>query len=60
MLDSVTITKSDFQEGKLSALRVLYESFSEMEIKAIKAISTRDLLQVIRTLILNLERRDTS
>ena len=60
MGETLVITKSDFQEGKLSALRILHESFSEMEIKAIKAISTRDLLQVIRTLILNLERRDTS
>ena len=60
MLDSETITKSDFQEGKLSALRILFESFSEMEIKSIKAISTRDLLQLIRTLILNIERSDTS
>ena len=57
MLDSVTITKSDFQEGKLSALHILFEEYLELQIKGVKVLSIDELLQTIRTLILNLEKQ---
>ena len=50
----------DFRDGKVTALRILYESYLEMEIRGVKFLSVREFLQTIRTLILNLERSDTS
>jgi len=54
------VPDTDFIDGKLSALQILYESYLEMEIKGVKVLSVKELLQTIRTLILNLERRDLS
>ena len=54
------VTDSDFTTGKLTALHILLESYQEMEIKGVRFLSIEELLQTIRTLILNLERSDLS
>jgi len=50
---------TDFIDGKRSALQILYESYQELEIKGVRFLSIGELLQTIRTLVLNLERSDT-
>ena len=52
-----TVQDNEFLEGKLSALHILFESFQEMEIKGVKVLSVRELLQTIKTLVLNLEEK---
>jgi len=54
------VPDTEFIDGKLSALQILHESYLELEIKGVQFLSVRELLQTIRTLILNLERSDTS
>jgi len=51
-----------FLEGKLTALRILYQEYLEAQLLGVKFLSVEELLQVIRTLILNLEesRREIS
>ena len=51
------IVPDDFLEGKLSALHILFETYLELEIKGVKVLSIEELLQTIRTLILNLEKQ---
>jgi len=51
---------TDFIDGKRSALHILFESYLELQIKGVHYLSIEELLQTIRTLILNLERSDLS
>jgi hypothetical protein len=44
-----------YLEGKLDALRILYQEYLEAQIRGVKVVPTNELLAVIRTLILNLE-----
>ena len=56
-LPSTQIPDSDFLEGKLSALHILFETYLDLQIKGVKVLSIEELLQTIRTLILNLEKQ---
>jgi len=47
-----------FREGKIRALEILYKDFLGAQKHGLKVIPTKDLLDIIRTLILNLERSD--
>ena len=52
-----TVQDNEFLEGKLNALHILFESYLELQIKDVKVLSTEEVLQTIRTLILNLEKQ---
>jgi hypothetical protein len=56
-LTNTVIPDNDFMDGKLCALRILHESYQEMEIKGVKFVSISELLNTIRTLVLNLEKQ---
>jgi hypothetical protein len=55
--NNTVILDNDFMDGKLCALRILHESYQEMEIKGVKFVSIGELLNTIRTLVLNLEKQ---
>ena len=54
---STQIPDTDFLEGKISALHILFETYLDLQIKGVKVLSIEELLQTIRTLILNLEKQ---
>lgn len=47
--------KDDFLEGKLFALQIVYEAYLELQIKGVRFLSVDELLQTLRTFILNLK-----
>ena len=53
----IYVTLDKFREGKITALQILYETYLDIETKGVKALSIEELLQTIRTLILNLEKQ---
>jgi len=55
--NNTVIPDRDFMDGKLCALLILHESYQEMEIKGVKFVSINELLNTIRTLILNLGKQ---
>ena len=54
-LESKSFLKDNFLDGKLSALHILFDSYIELQIKGTNYVPIEELLQTIRTLILNLE-----
>ena len=49
------LSNQNYHEGKLDALRILYQEYLEAQLRGVRVVLTNELLEVIRTLILNLE-----
>ena len=59
-LESKSFQQDNFLDGKLSALHILFETYLEMQVKGVRLLSLEELLNTIRTLILNLEKQGGS
>ena len=59
-LESKSFRQENFLDGKLSALHILFETYLELQIKGTHYVSLEELLNTIRTLILNLEKQGGS
>lgn len=58
MSESVTqsiVIPDAFLDGKLSALRVLLEAYVEMHVRGVRKLTVLEVINTVRTLILNLE-----